>query len=360
MLSLIREGGRIMLTMNYILARRMENQGFTQGVSTEDYDSYVNLFRCLQPVSPKFFTRPGDPPSLVHRTSTNDMPFAEQLRKDHKIIKARFNGGRVGYVWHEDLKLYAQGFMKLLKTITPLQEELLDYIREASGVMKEQIREDLPFIGRKLSPTLKRLQEAFLVYEDQQDGDWDTAWFNFQEEWFELDQDVDISLQAKKTIVRKFIEVYYFASFENIKSWSAFSNKDIKTIIQELLKEKVILEVTIDDALGYMIADDDYKKVEMKPFVRMLDQSDFCVRAELLTLKEIFSEYEVLQYLLIDGSIKGAVCGHWRIGPHDIDDIVLLIHDDEIMNRKEEIIKAVRDYYPSTTTAIKKFHHIDQ
>ena len=38
-------------------------------------------------------------------------------------------------------------------------------------------------------------------------------------------------------------------------------------------------------------------------------------------LKERFGGLEVLQYLLIDRNFAGAVCGHWRIGPHDVEEM---------------------------------------
>ena len=62
---------------------------------------------------------------------------------------------------------------------------------------------------------------------------------------------------------------------------------------------------------------------ELPPSVFMLHRSDFLTKSHTSELKRRFGGQEVLQYLLIDGMFGGAVLGHWRIGPHDVDDIVV-------------------------------------
>lgn len=58
---------------------------------------------------------------------------------------------------------------------------------------------------------------------------------------------------------------------------------------------------------------------------------------------------------LIDGEFKGAI-GQWKIGPHDIDDVALLMSEDEIPERKEEIIQEIRSEYHPEITRILKFN----
>jgi hypothetical protein len=48
--------------------------------------------------------------------------------------------------------------------------------------------------------------------------------------------------------------------------------------------------------------------------------------------------------------------GHWRIGPYDIEDILLDIPEDEAEMRKEEIIGAVRKIYSPETTTILHYN----
>jgi hypothetical protein len=79
------------------------------------------------------------------------------------------------------------------------------------------------------------------------------------------------------------------------------------------------------------------------------------VHASLSELKRRFAGLEVLQYLLIDGDLRGAVCGHWRIGPHDVDDIVVDLSPEECVARKAEIIRAVAWGYHAPSHRILRY-----
>jgi hypothetical protein len=86
----------------------------------------------------------------------------------------------------------------------------------------------------------------------------------------------------------------------------------------------------------------------------MLDKSDFLVRACLDELQVRYKGHEVLQYLLIDGEFKGIVEGHWRIGPYDIDDIIVELNEEDALARQNEILEAVRKVYSSDSHTILK------
>ena len=94
--------------LNTILAKRLRRQRLTDPLPSAD--SYLDLFRLLQPVSPVAFTRPGDPPRLMPRTRFDDGAEADRLRAQRRLVKGRFLGGNIGYVLAEDLALYARHF----------------------------------------------------------------------------------------------------------------------------------------------------------------------------------------------------------------------------------------------------------
>ncbi|MCT1904637.1 hypothetical protein [Oceanobacillus sojae] len=124
------------------------------------------------------------------------------------------------------------------------------------------------------------------------------------------------------------------------------------------MEREAIVKIEVDGlGEGFMQKKDLHLTNEEIPqSVFMLDNSDFLVRTEIDELKEKFKGKEVLQYLLIDGEFKGAVLGHWRIGPHDIEDITLCLGEEEPETRKEEIISAVRTGYSVETTRILRFN----
>ncbi len=67
------------LTRCAVLAERLRRQRLLEPVKTPQ--EYAALFRLLQPVSPVYFTRPGDPPSLVHRTAFDDRDVSSGWRE---------------------------------------------------------------------------------------------------------------------------------------------------------------------------------------------------------------------------------------------------------------------------------------
>ena len=87
----------------------------------------------------------------------------------------------------------------------------------------------------------------------------------------------------------------------------------------------------------------------------MLHKSDILARSHASELKRRFGHREVLQYLLIDGAFQGAVLGHWRIGPHDVEDIAVELPAVERMNRREEILNAVSSGYRPPYSRILRY-----
>ncbi|SES68651.1 hypothetical protein SAMN05421676_101174 [Salinibacillus kushneri] len=339
-----------------ILYERMKKQGLLEPLEDPaDFDGYKKLFKLLQPVAPVHNSRPGDPPKLVHRTLFNDSLVTSTLRQKHQIVKARFQGGRVGYVFEEDLKLYTRVFQKPLKRIDSIHEDILGTIRNMSGISKDKLKEELSYSAKDITKALTKLQEACLVYENQIDTDWDTGWFDFSEEWFEVPEQTDESVEK---VLLNFLDSMVFANLDQIKSWSHLKKNLLKRILQQLIAKKLMVEVSIEGlGTGYMRTDKvEFAHRKVPKSVFMLDKSDILVRTHLDELKTLYKGQEVLQYLLIDGEFQGAVLGHWRIGPHDIDDVTLSLKPEQANIRKDEIIKAIRQYYTPKRTKILKFN----
>lgn len=347
-----------------ILLERMRRQHLLEPLEdSDDEDAYAALFRLLQPVAPVHNTRPGDPPRLVHRTRFPDHELTARWRSEHRIVKGRFLGGRVGYVWQEDLPLYATACRKPLKTLKPIHEDILAAIRTSGGISKTQLKEELPYPAGKISAALQDLQAAFLVYEEQPDTDWDTGWFDFATEWFEVVTDPETTSRAMADAILNFIRAMVQADPGQIRSWSGFPRAAIREALGRLETEGRIARVETALGDGYMTAEDagryasrQFPDEPMPCRVFMLDKSDLLVRAHLEELEKRFAGREILQYLLIDGQFRGAVAGHWRIGPHAVEDIVLDLDEREAAERKEEILDAVRWGYPPETHPILRYN----
>lgn len=347
-------------TQTAVLAERLIRQGLTHPLQDpEDEEAYMELFRRLQPMAPVHFTRPGDPPRLVHRTTYNDMNMSSDLRARHRLIKGRFNGGRIAYVLEEDLKLYATAFRKTPTTFKQIHEDVMIAVRESGGLTKEQLKEELTYPAGEIGKALQDLQMAFLLHEEQTDTDWETGWLEFATEWFEVPTDADSKEASLTTVVHRFIESMVFATLKQIKSWSGLPVKTISMTLSRLLEKGRLVQAQIDGlGEGFMLATDANLSEQITlnkdipRAVYMLDKSDYLVRADLDELQSRYKGLEVLQFLLVDGKFQGVVLGHWRIGPYDVDDIILDLDESDVLARKDEVIAAVRAIYSP------EYHHI--
>ena len=82
--------------------------------------------------------------------------------------------------------------------------------------------------------------------------------------------------------------------------------------------------------------------------VYAIHRNDILYKTQEPALKELVKplteglayDHEPLQYLLVDGEFCGAVVGHFRNGPYDLNDVVCSLPDAR--ERREELLDAVR------------------
>ena len=167
-----------------LAALRMRRQLIGNKASEQEYQL---LFRDLSPVATVYWCRPGEPPVLRFRAGFDDRSFNACRRERREVIKGRFQGGNIGYVDRRDLSLYGSIYRKAPKALTEIQEELIALLRREGpmniGLMKEMTGR----LVKEITPALHKLQEAFIVFEDQVSNEWDRAWYLMEEEFPELD-----------------------------------------------------------------------------------------------------------------------------------------------------------------------------
>ena len=339
-----------------IFAERLRRQKLSEPL--ENPDDYVELFRLLQPVSTLASTMPGDPPRLVHRTTFDDGKITDAMREDRLMVKGRFLGGTIGYVLADDLELYANAFCRWLPGFNETQGIVLDAIIRAETLTPRQMKEETGLLNKKIMPALHRLQEAFIVYEDQIDSDWERNWYEFAAEWPEIALAEEKQAEAAAQVLLRFLKGHVFATMEQLKDWSRMASKLLKTVVGDMEKSGVIVPKTVD-ALGdgWVRKEDAHLSLrEAPPSVLMIHKADTLTRSHRTELKRRFGGQEVLQYLLIDGAFQGAVLGHWRIGPHDVDDVVVELPAAERASRRDEILKAVAWGYNPPYSHILKYN----
>ena len=328
-----------------LIALRMERQHLTVRANEAEYTA---LYRDLQPGQNVYWNGFGQPPVLSFRAAFDDIEFNRARQADGRLIKGRFAGGNLSWIVPEDIELFAALYQKPLKKPTEAQQRILDLILQAGPMNIQQIKAETGLLVKEITPALHRLQEAFLIYEDQYDGEWDRGWYRFGE----LFPDADLSrfprAEALHIVLQRFARRMVWFDAAMAKAFYKLPEKEIRAAIAQLTEDGVLLAVEN----GFMRAEDaallqTYDPPQPK-FVYAIHRNDVLYRAQEAALKERLKplcddlpyDHEPLQYLLIDGEFRGASVGHFRNGPYDLNDIVC---EPEFACRREEIIAAVQD-----------------
>ncbi|MBW2281349.1 MAG: winged helix DNA-binding domain-containing protein [Deltaproteobacteria bacterium] len=324
-----------------LLALRSRRQGFATPLPR--VSGYEELFRRLQPVSTGPYARPGSPPHLPGRTRFDDRRAADRLRADRTLVKGRFQGGSIGYVHRADLPLYANAFARPVARPSAPQRRVLDAVCTGGPLTPRQLKEETGLLNKQVMPALHRLQQAFLVYEDQVDESWERAWYEFAVEWSEVGLDDSRREADAATVLHRALHALVVATTEQLSDWSGWPAPRVAKRLARLEAEDAIR--LRDD--GHWVGTADVDPADEPPAegVIMLHKQDFLVRAHASGLRERFGAEDVLQYLLIDGELRGVVHGHWRFAPYDVDDVRVELPARERARRRDEILAEVRAQY---------------
>ena len=328
-----------------ITALRMERQYLTKKAGETEYNE---LYRDTQPGQNVYWNGFGDPPSIIYRADFNDVEYNRQRQKERALVKGRFQGGNLGWIESCDLELFAGLSIKPLDKPNSIQTTLLDLL-EREGPMNIQTMKELTgLLVKEITPVLHRLQEAFLIYEDQNDGEWDRGWYRFHEMFPEINLEKYSRHDALKIILQRFAYRHVIFDVKMAKSFYKLPEKDIKSAVTSLVEDGILVELTGEDN-GYILQKDvdliqTYAEKPVKS-VYAMHRNDFLVKSSENVLKERFkhSYPDTLYYLLIDGEFQGAAVGKFRYTP-EVEDVILdlsKLSKEESAARKDEILTAV-------------------
>lgn len=316
-------------------------------IEKADIEEYKALFRDMQPGQNVYWNGFGQPPVLSFRADFDDMEFNKERQLKRELIKVRL-GGNLGWIVPEDLELFCALYRKPLEKKTCIQQTLYELIERMGPMNIQQMKQETGLLVKEITPALHKLQDAFLIYEDQYDGEWDRAWYLTREMFPDFNGDRYTKTKALKIVLQRFACRFVWFNADMAKSFYRLGLKDINAAINELVAEELLLPFEN----GYILKEDLKETENCVPeplcSVYALHRNDPLYKAHENELKSLAKgltnglEYdcEPLQYLLIDGRFAGASVGHFRNGPYDLNDIVVL---PEYTGRKEEIIKAVTE-----------------
>lgn len=328
-----------------LLALRMQRQHLVTAVDEATYDA---LYRDLQPGLNVYWHGFGQPPELTFRADFDDIEYNRQRQARRDLIKGRFAGGNLGWIVPEDLPLFAALYRKpIVGFMDDVQSTIMTLIERLGPLNIQQIKEETGYLVKQITPALHRLQEAFLLYEDQYDGEWDRAWYRFEEMFPEYDLNRYTRADALDLILQRF--AYRMAWFDTkmAKSFYKLPEKEIKQACLRLCEQRIL--TALDG--GYLLTTDADILAGMQeatlPPVRAFHRNDFLVRAFDHELKARFKplcdalpyDHDPQYYVMVDGEFRAMSVGHFRYGPYEIHDIVC--DSPDMWARKDEICAAV-------------------
>ena len=342
-------------TYESIRAERLVRQGLAKPIArTAGFEA---LFRRLQPVSTGAQVRPGSPPRLVHRTRFDSQAAADALRSTRRIVKGRFQAGGVGYVHVEDLGLYANAFRRPLPALNETQEQVFEALNYGGPLTPSLLKDETGLLKKQINPALQRLQEAFLVYEDQVDDDWERGWYEFASEWPEIELDDDARESAAAEVLARFLEAFVFATGEQLRDWTQWPVKRINALLADL-EGRGRIAATAIEGLGEgwsRPVDLRLRTASPAPTAFLLNRGDFLSRAHKSELERRFGRTDLLQFVYVAGEFAGVVRGHWGFKPFDIDDIEMQLPATAAAALRDEVLGLVRAAYPEPRNTVLRY-----
>ncbi len=335
-----------------LLSLRMHRQHLLAPV---DETGYGLLYRDLQPGMNLYWHGFGQPPELTFRADFDDVAYNRERQARRDLVKGRFAGGNLGWIVPEDLSLFAALYRKPIGLMNDVQSTIMTLIERMGPLNIQQIKEETGYLVKEITQALHRLQEAFLLYEDQYDGEWDRAWYRFEEMFPDCDLLCFSREEALDVLLQRF--AYRMAWFDTkmAKSFYKLPEKEIKQACVRLSKQGRL--AALDG--GFMLSSDTELLARMTEMPSMpvlaFHRNDFLVRAYEHELKARFKplydalpyDHDPQYYVLVDGEFRALSVGHFRYGPYEIHDIVG--DSPELWERREEIISAVQKENPGAT-----------
>lgn len=322
-----------------VIALRMDRQHLTKPADWEAYDS---LYRDLSPGLNVYWHGFGEPPCLVFRAAFDDLEYNRERQQNRELVKGRFKKGNIGFIREADMELFAGLYRKPAKP-DDIQETILALIDREGPLNIGLIKEMTGLLVKQITPALHKLQEAFLLFEDQFDGEWDREWYRLEEMFPDVDVQRYTREEALKILLPRFLFRYVAASVKNMKDFYGIPERELKAAADGLAARGDFVQ---QDGKYYLAADFALlQKQAREPFrkVLLLHRNDCLVRCEEHHLKQEYKRdgMDILQYLLIDGTVRGAVLGHFKYGPYLMEDVCVRLPEEEAMARKQEILDAI-------------------
>lgn len=330
-----------------ITCLRMERQHFIQKANESEYR---DLFRDTSPGYQIYWIGFGQPPVLKYRARFDDVEYNRARMLSRSIVIGRFIGGNLGWIEREDMPLFSALYKKPLAANAHVAKELYEVLQHVGPLGVRQLKEETGMLVKTITPALKQLQEAFMIFEDRCDSNIDRSFYVFSEMFPDSGESISRA-EALDTLLKRFAYRNVVIDEAQAKAFYRLPAAEIRSAFARLAADGTF---TAENG-GYMLSSDadllrTYAPKPMR-FVYGMHRNDFLFRSYAHILEPKFKplykdlpyDCEPFHYILVDGVFRGVSVGKVHNGPFEINDVVLDMSDEEAQARKSEIIDAVTE-----------------
>lgn len=285
---------------------------------------------------------------MTFRADFDDIALNRERLARRELVKGRF-GGNLGWIFADDLPLFAALYRKpFIGPMNVVQVTIMTLIERMGPLNIQQIKEETGYLVKVITPALHRLQEAFLLYEDQFDGEWDRAWYRFEEMFPETDLNQYTRAEALAILLQRFAYRMVFFDTKMAKTFFKLPERELKAACAALTEAGVF---TMRDG-GFLLTADVPVLASLPdnaplPPIRAFHRNDCLVRAYEHELKARFKplcdalpyDHDPQYYVMVEGEFRALSVGHFRYGPYEIHDIVC--DSPDMWAHKDDICSAV-------------------
>ena len=226
-----------MLTMENVTALRMRRHCLTRRAGAAEYDA---LYRDLSPGLNVHWHGFGQPPCLVERADFDDVEYNGRRQRQRILVKGRFQNGNIGFVEAAQMELFAGLYRRPYKP-TEHSELLRELIGREGPLNIEAMKRMTGLLVKQITPALHRLQEAFLVFEDQFDGEWDRGWYLFDEMFPDVDPARISRTEALLRVLPRLAHRQVYLTAADAKDFYGLPARDVAAAMEELARQGILV-----------------------------------------------------------------------------------------------------------------------
>lgn len=346
-------------TAKRVAALRRERQHLNSPAGETEYEA---LFRQMSPVRCIYWSMPGLPPSLAPRAAFDDMEHCFSLRAGQKIVKGRFQAGGIGYIFSDEWPLFIAAYRKNPEVTSGRDQELLSLLEHEGPLTIGVMRELTGLRAKDITPALHRLQEKFLVFENQEDNDWERSWQLFADAFPDIPQKLPERTEAIGQLLLRFARLNIWIDAKMAVSYYRILLRDVKAALALLEQSGRLLPFEG----GWILPEDRPLLGEGGALpgpipagreVLALGRNDYLVKSQehLLAGNYAREGLDVLWYLLIGDGIAGAVLGRFHNGPFELEDVALELPPRQAREKKGQVLAAIGQVCDLSVSPLQRY-----